>query len=128
MSPGKLAARVSHAAMAFLTDEIKRKVYHSKDNCYKATLIFNKEMYEQWIEGSFIKIVCGAQNRDWLMWAIDKANELGMQKGEDYFLIRDNCMTELEPEDKDGRTLTCIGFKPMEDIIIDQIGKEYQLY
>lgn len=71
---------------------------------------------------------CGAHNKTSLMKAIDKAKELGMREGEDYFLIRDNCMTELAPEDSDGRTLTCIGFKPMDSEIIDLIGRKYNLY
>ena len=55
-----------------------------------------------------------------------------MVEGEDFFLIKDNCLTELEPEEIDkngvGRTLTCIGFKPMDSEIIDKIGKKYHLY
>ena len=49
------------------------------------------------------------------------------KEGEDFWLIRDNCHTELEPEE-DGRTLTVIGFKPMNSEIIDKIGKKYHLY
>lgn len=55
-----------------------------------------------------------------------------MIEGKDYFLIKDNCLTELEPEEVDengvGRTLTCIGFAPMDSEVIDQIGKKYHLY
>ena len=40
--------------------------------------------------------------------------------------------TELEPEEVDengvGRTLTCIGFKPLPDEIAWQISKKFQLY
>lgn len=55
------------------------------------------------------------------------AEELGMVEGKDFWLIRDNCHTELEPEE-DGRTLTVIGFRPMDSEIIDQIGRKYHLY
>ena len=55
------------------------------------------------------------------------AKELGMKEGEDFFCIYDNCHTELEPEE-DGRTLTVIGFRPMDSEIIDKIGKKYHLY
>lgn len=55
------------------------------------------------------------------------AEEMGMKENEDFWLIRDNCHTELEPEE-DGKTLTCIGFKPMDSEVIDKIGKKYQLY
>mgnify|MGYP000083455562 FL=1 len=51
-----------------------------------------------------------------------------MKEGEDFFLIRDECRTELKSEDEDGRTLTCIGFKPMDSEIIDKIGRKYHLY
>ena len=50
----------------------------------------------------------------------------------DFFLIKDNCLTELKPEEIDengiGRTLTCIGFRPLPDDIAHQISKKYQLY
>ena len=52
---------------------------------------------------------------------------MGMIENEDFFCIYDNCHTELTPEDN-GRTLTCIGFKPMDSEVIDKIGKKYQLY
>ena len=55
------------------------------------------------------------------------AEELGMKEGEDFFCIYDSCRTELEPEE-DGRTLTVIGFKPMDSEIIDKIGRKYHLY
>lgn len=91
-------------------------------------LTFDKDLYDEWIEGSFTKVVCGARDKRKLQKAIDKAISLGMKEGEDFFLIKDNCLTELEPEEPDGRTLTCVGFKPMLAEVIDQIGKEYNLY
>ena len=60
------------------------------------------------------------------------AEEMGMKEGIDFFLIYDACRTELEPEEFDedgiGRTLTCIGFAPMDETVIDKIGRKYQLY
>ena len=51
---------------------------------------------------------------------------------EDYFLIKNGCLTELEPEEVDensvGRVLTCIGFRPLEDNIAHTISKKFQLY
>lgn len=99
---------------------------------YEATLSFDTELYEQWINGSFTKCILGAKNKNQLLKAKDMALEMGMTEGKDFFLIKDNCYTELEPEETDengiGRTLTCIGFAPMEDKIIDNIGKKYHLY
>ena len=66
------------------------------------------------------------------MKAITMAEELGLTAGEDFFLIKDNCLTELEPEEVDengvGRTLTCIGFRPLPDEVAHKISRKYQLY
>nr|WP_303789768.1 peptidyl-tRNA hydrolase [Ruminococcus flavefaciens] len=54
------------------------------------------------------------------------------RQGKDYFLIKDQCLTELEPEETDekgvGRTLTCIGFRPLPDETAHQISHKFQLY
>jgi len=185
MSPGKLAAQVSHASMAFLTSKIKRSakkvinehigrswtssgasqfymhpglnefakiarqkgksffIYKPKDAAfpngeqmmcdkttvreYKTAFPVEKDLYEQWICGEFTKCVLRAKNKSQLLKAKRIAEEMGMKENEDFWLIRDNCHTELEPEE-DGKTLTCIGFKPMDSELIDKIGKKYQLY
>lgn len=128
MSPGKLAAQVSHGSMAFLTWMIRNNNFQmSYPTDYVANFIIKKDLYEQWINGEFTKCVLQAKNKNQLLKAKTMAEELGMKEGEDFWLIRDNCHTELEPEE-DGRTLTCIGFKPMDTEIIDKIGKKYHLY
>ena len=134
MSPGKLAAQVSHGSMAFLTWMIRNKAAYSEADCfdgydkiYIANLTFDKELYEQWIDGEFTKCVLQAKNKNQLLKAKTMAEDLGMIEGKDFWLIRDNCHTELEPEE-DGRTLTCIGFRPMDSETIDKIGKKYHLY
>lgn len=96
-------------------------------NHYETKFDIDKDLYEQWINGEFTKCVLQAKNKTQLLKAKTIAEELGMKEGEDFWLIRDNCHTELEPEE-DGRTLTCIGFKPMDTEIIDKIGKKYHLY
>lgn len=185
MSPGKLAAQVSHASMAFLTSKITRnakkvinehigiawtssgasqfylhpglnefakiarqngnRYFIYKPKCaefpngeqmmcdkttvreYKTAFAIEKDLYEQWICGEFTKCVLRAKNKNQLLRAKKMAEDMGMKEGEDFWLIRDNCHTELEPEE-DGKTLTCIGFKPMDSEVIDRIGKKYQLY
>ena len=94
---------------------------------YDVGFIIETDLYEQWINGEFTKVILQAKNKNQLLKAKNMAYELGMVEGEDYFLIRDNCHTELIPEE-DGRTLTCIGFKPMDSEIIDKIGKKYHTY
>lgn len=143
MSAGKLAAQVSHASIAFLTNAIRNscsqnitykpndKTYYYSPNdidCYYfAELAFDKNLFEQWINCSFTKCVLEAKNKNQLLKAEKLANELGLISNKDYFCIYDDCRTELIPEEN-GRTLTCIGFKPMDSEFIDKIGKKYQLY
>lgn len=130
MSPGKLAVQVSHAAMAFLTNQIKRSATYKINHCgfgsggrYDVTLSFEGDLYEQWIQGSFTKVVCGARDKNKLIEAIDKAKEQGIE----CYPIYDNCRTELDPEEENGTTLTCVGFPPLDSEKIDNIGKEYHL-
>ena len=133
MSAGKLAAQVSHASMAFLTNKLKEPLSFVRIDCEKnphcyLEIKIDSGLYDEWINGSFTKIVCQAKNKTQIMKAVTIAQELNLVEGKDYFLIRDNCLTELEPEDEDGRTLTCIGFVPMESSIVEQISKKFQLY
>lgn len=135
MSAGKLAAQVSHASMAFLTNEIRNDWSMNKTyfkgveykTYYAVELTFEQDLFEQWIIGEFTKCVLKAKNKSQLLKAKTLAEEMGMTENEDFFCIYDNCHTELTPEEN-GRTLTCIGFKPMDSEVIDKIGKKYQLY
>ena len=143
MSPGKLAAQCCHASLAFITSELRDR--NNVTECgyndladewvtidYEATLILDKETYENWICGIFTKTICEAKNKNHLMKATLIAQELGLKENEDYFLIKDACLTELEPEEVDekgvGRVLTCIGFKPLDDETAHKISKKFQLY
>lgn len=128
LSSGKLAAQVSHASMAFLSNFIKENA--DIDGHIDAWI--DKDILHNWINGSFTKVVLRAKNKNQLLKAKTIAEEIGMVEGRDFFLIKDNCYTELEPEEFDengvGRTLTCIGFKPMDEEIINKISRKYQLY
>ena len=131
MSPGKLAAQVSHASMAFLTWPMRQGRLSNKDtkkdNSYDVSFKINGAIMDNWICGSFTKIICEAKNKYQLEKIIPFARELGLEEGKDFFLIKDNCLTELEPEEN-GRTLTCIGFSPLPDDICARLSKKYQLY
>ena len=137
MSPGKLAAQVAHASWAFLSNQIRGSAIDlslEPDNkfYYEIDLGIEKEIYEQWFCGIFTKTICEAKNLNQLLKAKIIAEELGMKEGIDFFLIMDACKTELEPEmfDEDGigRTLTCIGFRPLDDETAWKISKKFQLY
>ena len=99
---------------------------------YETNFVIDNDICEHWINGIFTKTICEAKNKKQLLKAIDLAEKLGLEENRDFFLIKDACLTELEPEEVDengnGRVLTCIGFKPLPDNIIQKISKKYQLY
>lgn len=138
MSAGKLAAQVSHASMAFLTAPLretkddKNKIKRIENGEYVFEIKIDAETYDDWICGIFTKTICEARNRNQLLKAKKMAEELGMEEEKDFFLIKDNCLTELEPEEVDengvGRTLTCIGFRPLPDDVAHEISRKFQLY
>lgn len=132
MSAGKLAAQVSHASMAFISYKIKNGDSITTENRYKIDFYLDKDVYENWFNGSFTKVICEAKNRNRLMKVVEVAEELGLKEGVDFFLIKDNCYTELTPEEVDengiGRTLTCIGFRPLPDDVAETLSRKYQLY
>lgn len=138
MSAGKLAAQVSHASMAFLTAPLrdakddKNRIKRIENGDYVFEIKMNADTYDNWICGIFTKTVCAARNKNQLLKAKKKAEEMGMEEGKDFFLIKDNCLTELEPEEIDengvGRTLTCIGFRPLPDDVAHEISRKFQLY
>ncbi len=136
MSPGKLAAQVAHASWAFLSNILRKEAafapYQKFNDTYYFELELPADVVKKWFCGIFTKTICEAKNYNQLMKAVDYARELGLEEGVDFFLIKDACLTELTPEETDengvGRTLTCIGFRPLPDEIAHTISKHYQLY
>lgn len=86
------------------------------------------EVYTDYVCGSFTKTVCEAKNKNQLLKAKAIADELGLVEDIDYGCIYDNCLTELEPEEDNGTTLTGIWLCPLDDEIAHKISKKYQLY
>lgn len=127
MSPGKLAAQVAHASFSFISWAIRDGAGWWDYDDYRVEIPIPRAIYEDWFCGKFTKTVCEARNKSQLLKAKTLAEELGLREGVDFFLIYDACLTELEPEE-DGRTLTCIGFRPLEDDIAWKISKKFQLY
>ena len=134
MSPGKFAAQVSHASWAFLSNQIRNASNSMEPDCDNILikLLIPKEVMNEWFCGVFTKTICEAKNLNQLLKAKVMAEELGLREGVDFFLIWDACLTELTPEKYDddgtGRTLTCIGFRPLDDNTAWTISKKFQLY
>ena len=127
---GKLAAQVSHAALVWFTTNIELGARRKKSGNYAISMEIEKDMYEEWFK-DFTTTVCEAKNRNHLLKAKEIAESLGLQENVDFFLIKDNCLTELEPEEYEngiGKTLTAIGFSPLPDSIAQSISKKYNLY
>ena len=110
MSTGKLMAQISHCAEAYWTRLIK------------------KDIFEQYLEGSFVKTICEARNKNHLLKAKTISEDMGLKEGEDFGLIFDKCWTELIPEEEDGTTLTGIWFRPLPDDVSHEISRKYHLY
>ena len=129
MSTGKLMSQVMHCAEAYWASMIRKSGDHViTDDTYKALISIKKDVYEDYVCGIFTKTVCEAKNKYQLLKAKDMANNLGLIEGVDYGCIYDKCLTELEPEEEDGTTLTGIWFCPLDDEIAHKISKKYQLY
>jgi len=137
MSKGKMAAQVSHASMAFITKPIlfdKREMFThpviDQDSGMQSgvtyDLFLDNDSFE-WMKNSFTKVILEVKNENGLLKLIEKAKENGFVEDKDFFCIRDNCRTELIP-DETGTRLTCIGFKPMQSEKIDIITKKLQLF
>ena len=137
MSAGKLVAQCCHASEAFLARSIEAgqciaESGTADDIVDTLQIQMRRDIRERWMGDIFTKTICAAKNRNQLLKAITIAESLGLQEGKDFFLIKDCCLTELEPEeigeDGVGRTLTCIGFRPLPDDIAHAISKKFQLY
>lgn len=129
MSSGKLTAQVSHCAEAYWTRLIKEKgKFIDSSSGYFFCGFIDKDIFEDYISGSFTKTICEAKNKNHLLKAKTVAEELGLEEDKDFGLIYDKCLTELKPEESNGTTLTGIWFKPLPDKVSKTISKKYQLY
>lgn len=129
MSTGKLLAQTCHCAEAYWTRELRKQSYLMEDGAaYQVSFQIPKDIYEQYVCGIFTKTVCEARNKNHLLKAKTAAEELGLIEGEHYGLIYDKCLTELEPEEDDGTTLTGIWFCPLPDEQAHAISKKFHLY
>lgn len=118
MSPGKLAAQVSHASIAFLLEKLYWGSKEVDGLMYHIGISLDRDLFHNWIAEAETKVVCRAKNKNDLLKAVAMAKELGWEENKDYWLIYDACRTELEREG----TLTCIGFRPMEAEEIEEVS------
>ena len=137
MSKSKFAVQVSHAATQYLSQLIKDNmvgdIYSMKNlEPQKKYLIdhfyIDQDIYDDWLNQDYTKVILQAKNKNQLLKVQTLAEELGFKEGKDFWKIYDRCYTELTPEEPDGTTLTCIGFRPMLVDDIYPLTSKYQLY
>ena len=129
MSSGKLAAQVAHCAEAYWTNKIREGAEDlGDDRGYRCTVGVRSDVFKEYVNGRFVKTICEARNKAHLLEAQKLAEGMRLREGEDYGLIYDACLTELEPEEPDGTTLTGIWFRPLQDDAAHYISKRFQLY
>lgn len=142
LKPGKLAAMVGHCAESYWTRMISRAVKKTLEEyeSYQADpgdnipvkISIPRDVYDNYIDGSFVKVICEAKNLNQLMKAKGIAEKLGLVENRDFFIIADECRTDLVPEfvdeDGKGRTVVGIGFGPLPDEVAKKLSKNYQLY
>jgi PTH2 family peptidyl-tRNA hydrolase len=106
MSRGKLAGQVAHASLGAVIP------YHRGPNSdvqHFERFPDHREDIEAWFAGPCIKVVCGVPDRAALLALAGRLDSRAIP----YVVVRDICRTELDPEDLDGRTPTCIGVCPL---------------
>lgn len=131
VSAAKLAVMTSHASMAFLSDKVRKnsyqKVYPGKDEAWQVTFGLDEETME-WIQGSFVKILLEAKNLHALERVVADAVAAGLAEGVDFFCIRDNCLTELVPDEGCATCFVAVGFRPMAASKLLPVVKRLQVY
>lgn len=122
VSAHKLAVMVAHASMAFLSNMILK---HEVSGHVSFDLDSESK---EWLTGIFTKVLLEAKNLYALEKIVQLALENGFTEGIDYFCIRDNCLTELVPDEGSDRCFIAVGFRPMEVDKIKPIVKRLQVY
>ena len=99
---------------------------------YTVSIEIPKPVWDEYVNGLFVKTICEAKNLNHLMKVKDVADGLKLVEGVDYGFIDDACLTELKPEstDADGKPYCRVGvwFKPLPDDVSHALSKKYQLY
>ena len=120
LSPGKLAAMVGHCAEGYWMQLLLRNEPIPDD------------IREEYVNGIFRKVICGAKDLSHLMKVEATAKELGLVEGMDYGFIDDWCFTEITPEFTDaqgvGRCRVGVWFKPLPDETSKKLSRKYNLY
>lgn len=117
MSRGKIASQAAHASMKVLVDAMKRTDLRETGD-YLLLNIEDQELND-WLTGSFTKIVVYVKSEEKLMQLYEKVQKAGLRVS----LIIDNGTTEFGGV----KTKTCIAIGPHSAERIDPFTKKYPL-
>lgn len=127
MKAGKLAAQVSHAAMAPLSNKLRQtgNVCEDDDVDVVLTATFNPDdehdkAFLEWLKGSFTKVVLEIENEQELLDLIAEADLADVP----FVKIEDEGRTVFNGV----KTLTCASFGPCYSDILDELTGHLKLY
>lgn len=116
MRTGKIAAQASHASMMFLCKRVRLAENRIGNN----SRVFFSYPEQEWLDGSFTKIVVGVDSEEKLLEVYEAAMKL---PGVAVHKCVDNGLTEF----KGVPTLTCLAIGPGFSSTIDKVTKELKL-
>jgi peptidyl-tRNA hydrolase len=128
LSAGRMAAYVSHGSMAFLTTALRQNARRLDAETVRTVCDFNYGLWTDWLAGSFTKVVVGARDKTAIDELISLAESHGLVEGKDFFPIYEDLSSQLISEEPDGKTLVCVGFRPMMSHEIDPVTRKLRLY
>ncbi len=99
MGKGKIAVQVAHAAVIMALNS-------------------DKKTLRKWLEDGQKKVALWAKDEAEIIQLELKARELGVP----FYEVRDAGLTQLPPD-----TLTCVGFGPSEEDVVDKITGHLKL-
>jgi peptidyl-tRNA hydrolase len=124
MSHGKMAAQCSHASGSICLAPFEHQLGQQRSIQNRDGLSKHRDAFQAWTQKSFAKVVLRVKSREQLLKVCDKLDEISHP----YAPIFDACRTELEPEEANGSTLTCIGLFPMFKDEVPNFIRKLQVY
>jgi PTH2 family peptidyl-tRNA hydrolase len=123
MSPGKIAAQVSHASLGSVLNSMKKSEiedYINGEKNYYYELQFKKgEIWDYWLNGVFTKITLKVESEEELLDLYNQVKDTNIP----HSLITDAGFTEIESGSK-----TCLAIGPYFNDDIDKITGKLKLY
>ena len=116
---GKVAAQAGHAAMSFLSEQIRTSLYSVHGNKHIYNVKLTSEQHA-WMNGLFTKICLVVDNEEQLRALHAKALEAGLTS----HMVIDAGLTEFAGVP----TLTCIAIGPHESERIDAVTAGLDLF